>query len=135
MLMLKQVADWIKEIDTELPDCIAVGTIDGNKEKYIGVYNDPNASGKQRVCLGGIAQTTYREKRVTLLVHWTNSAVQAEKKAAELYEKLCGRSGFQIGEVKIVYLDPGAAPVSVGRDVRGIYEYVINMKIIYERME
>lgn len=70
---------------------------------------------------------------MTLLVHWTTNPVTAEKKAIELYEKLYGLSYIEMGGVQVVSVDPGAAPVPVGRDVKKVYEYVINLKICYRK--
>ena len=133
MLMLEQVRDWIISIDPSLADCIAVGGIDGNKDKCVGVYDNPRTSGKMRICVGGMACTRYQEKQVILLIHWTNRATEAENKAAQLYKKLCGLSHFQMGALSVVSVDPGYGPVSAGRDFHGVFEYVININIIYER--
>ncbi len=132
MLMLSDVREWLKSLDPELVEKISVGSIDGNAEKYIGVYAD-ESGGTARLCLGGQEQTRMQSKQVKLLVHWTNSPVQAEQKAASLWQLLLGTSG-QFGAYQIKTVDPGAAPISVGRDEKGICEYIIRLKIIYERI-
>lgn len=44
--------NWLKtQIDTG--DGIAAGAIDGNKPRYIGVY-DGRTSGSQRIAIGGL---------------------------------------------------------------------------------
>lgn len=132
-LTLEQVAGWLLQKDADLEGRVTVGAIDANYDRCVGVYNDNRASGGQRICIGGAACTRYAYKYVTLLVHWTTNPVTAEKKAIELYEKLYGLSYIEMGGVQVVSADPGAAPVPVGRDVKKVYEYVINLKICYRK--
>ena len=139
MLTLQMVKDWLKQTIPEAEGRISVGAIDGDQPRYIGVYG--RGGGKsQRICIGGGEQTRYQEKRAAILIHWTGSPVMAEKKALEVYELLYGLSEFTIqdadgsnGDVRVASLDPGEAPVPLGPDRRGIYEYVIEITIQYER--
>lgn len=133
ILTLEQVAEWLLQQDAELAGRVTVGAIDANQDRCVGVYNDNRASGGQRICIGGAACTRYDYKQVTLLVHWTTNPVMAEQKAAELYESLYGLSHIEMGGVQVVSVDPGAAPVPVGRDVKKVYEYVINLKVCYRK--
>ena len=132
-LTLEQVAGWLLKQDAELNGRVTVGAIDANLDRCVGVYNDNRASGGQRICIGGAACTRYDYKQVTLLVHWTTNPVTAEKKAVELYDSLYGLSHITMGGMRVVTVDPGTAPVPVGRDVKKVYEYVIHLKICYER--
>lgn len=132
-LTLEQVAEWLLQQDADLEGRVTVGAIDANYDRCVGVYNDNRTSGGQRICIGGAACTRYAYKYVTLLVHWTTNSVASEKKAIELYEKLYGLSHIEMGGIQVVSVDPGAAPVPIGRDVRKVYEYVINLKICYRK--
>lgn len=123
--------DWLKT-QIDVGDGIAVGTIDGNKPRFIGVY-DGRLSGRQLVSVGGVDNTTYAEKQIKILIHWTNSAVESESKAFEVYRLLEAKTGLLIGDVKVYSVDPGRAPIPVGRDGNGIYEYTIEVKILHER--
>ena len=130
-LTLENVVSWLKTLDPELSGCVAAGVIDGGKDKFVGVYNDRNAV-PPRLCLGGEENTRYEDKHVALLVHWTKSETQAEEKALELYDKLYCLCGVPIGDVWVISIRP-SAPIPAGRDNKGIIEYVINLKICYER--
>ena len=127
-MTLKAIVQWLKTLDPALDGCIAAGGIDGNQEKFVGVY-DAKSSGTSRICMGGKESTVYDSKQITLLIHWTKSEFQAEAKAQELWEKLYGLCGISIGEIPVISVDPGNGPTSVGKDAYGICEYVINMKI------
>lgn len=133
MLTLEQVRDWLKGQDPELNDCIAVGIIDGNKEKYVGVYPLKLPGSSQRICIGGVNQTRYQQSSVSILLHWTKDAVEAAAKAAAMYGLFYGLTGVAMGTTSIISADPGPAPIPVGKDVRGICEYVIQINFICER--
>ena len=133
-MTLENIVAWLKALDPELSDCIAAGSIDGSKEKFVGVYNDGKVKGNSRICLGGAENVRYAYKNVTVLIHWTNNAYQAEKKAQQIFNLIYGSCGLVMGNVPVVSVDPGTRPVSVGKDVYGIFEYVINMEICYERI-
>ncbi|MGX8702072.1 hypothetical protein [Caproiciproducens sp.] len=133
MLTLEQVKDWLKSQDPDLKNCIAVGGIDGNKEKYVGVYSLKPSGSSQRICVGGIEQTRYSTAWARILIHWTNSMVAAEAKAQAVYSLLYGLSNVMMGATPVISADPGPAPIPVGKDVHGFCEYVIQLKILYER--
>ena len=133
MLATEAVKDWIKE---RLPEGtgISVGRIDGNADKYVGVYDKP-VRGPQHVCIGGPPMTRYQEKRVSILIHWTKNPVDAEAAAGALWQQMYAKTGIFMGETRIISIDPGATPIGVGFDQKGIAEYVIEATILYERNE
>jgi len=132
-MTLEQIVEWLKQF---LPDgCgIAAGHIDGNADKFVGVYN-ARRPGKQRICLGGAANTKYQEKKISILIHYTDDAVEAEAAAQALWNHLYGKTRIDMGDTRVQFIDPGAAIVPVGRDARGIAEYVIEATIYHERTE
>ena len=124
--------NWLK-LQIDVGDGIAVGSIDGNKTKFIGVYDGRPSGNRQIIAVGGLDSTTHSEKQVRILVHWTNSPVQAETKAREIYGLMQGDSRAIVDGVKVYSMDPGKGPISLGRDDKGICEYVIEITIIHER--
>jgi len=133
MLTLEQIKDWLKNQDPDLNNCIAVGSIDGNKDKFIGVYPLKPSGNTQRICIGGADQTRYQGRSVSILIHWTNKISTAEAKATAVYGLFYGLSGVVMGTTKVISADPGPAPIPVGKDSQGYCEYVIQIKFIYER--
>ena len=130
MMTLAQVRDWLK---TQI-DCPAwyIGKIDGNKEQCIGIYNTTGPA--TRVAIGGLENTSSAVKPVSILVHWGKNADTAEQKAQEVYAALHGITSAIIGRRRVVMFQmPQPEPIGVGTDDRGIYEYVIEAYIIYER--
>ena len=120
--------EWLKT-KIDCGDGIAVGAIDGNKERFIGIYDRPRG-GNARVCIGGLDQTRIETQSYSVLVHWTRSPIAAAVKAREIYNILLGLSGVEMDGCTVYMVDPGAGPVSVNRDENGVCEYVIELMII-----
>ncbi len=130
MMTLAEVRDWLKT-KISCPQWY-IGQIDGNKEQCIGIYNTTGAA--PRMAIGGLENTSTWVKAVSILVHWGKNANLAEQKAQEVFAALRGVTGAIIGGRRVVMFQmPQAGPVNVGTDDYGIYEYVINAYIIYER--
>lgn len=128
MMTLAQVRDWLK---TQI-DCPAwyIGKIDGSKEQCIGIYNTIGPA--PRIAIGGLENTGTAIKAVSILVHWGKNANLAEQKAQEVYEAMFGKSAI-IGGRRVVMFDMAKEPINLGTDDLGVYEYVIETNIIYER--
>lgn len=100
-------------------------------EQCIAIYNSTGSA--PRIAIGGLDNTSYTSKSISLLVHWGKSPSQAEAKAKEVYDSLFGQSAI-IGGKRVIMFDMRTTePISVGTDSEGIYEFVIEVNIIYER--
>lgn len=129
MITLKDVREFLKtKIDC---DNWYSGKIDASKDKCIGIYN--MQGGKPYIALGGLENTSYSTKAISILVHWTNNSNTAELKAQEVYNALFGQTGVIGGHRVIMFNTKTDEPISVGADSNGIFEYVINFEIKYER--
>lgn len=130
MITLAKIMDWL-ETQIECPNWYT-GKIDGSKEQCIGLYNVRGPA--PNIAIGGLANTSYATKTISILVHWGKNADTAEQKAQEVYVALIGRSGFSIGGHRIIMIQMRTSePVPVGTDDNNIYEYVIEAHIFYER--
>ncbi len=128
----EQVKNWLRQQLSDVGQGIYVGTIDGSTERCLGVYRQKQA-GPARICLGGPEQTKTDQLRVTILVHWGYSSVQAEEKACAVWQLFYGLTDTVMDGTRVCYADPGAGPIPVGRDERGIFEYVVEIRLIYEK--
>lgn len=129
-MTLSEFRDWLKTQVT-CPQWY-IGKIDAKKPECIGLYNTTGAP--QRLAVGGVAQTGYVVKAVSILVHWGRNADIAERKAQEVYAALFGVSNVKISGKRVAMFHlPQAQPISVGADGEGIYEYVIEAHIYHER--
>lgn len=131
-MRIDQVKNWLKQQLSDVGQGIYVGTIDGNAEKCLGVYRQKQ-SGPARICLGGPEQTKTDQLRVSILVHWGNSSVQAEEKACSVWQLFYGLTDTIMDGTRVCYADPGAGPIPLGRDERGVFEYVVEIRLIYEK--
>ncbi|MEK4449932.1 minor capsid protein [Paenibacillus sp. FSL L8-0506] len=128
-MTLAEVRDWLK---TQV-ECLNwyIGKMDGKPEKSITLYN--LNSGTPVLAIGGLANTSYAVKAVSILIHWTKNADTAERKAMEVYAALFGQSAVIAGKRVISFQMRTPEPVSVGTDDAGYFEYVIEVTIYYER--
>ncbi|MGL4108318.1 phage tail terminator protein [Clostridium sp. LP20] len=103
----------------------------GEKEMSITIYNTTGPA--PRIALGGLVNTSYTTKAISILVHWGKNSDEAEIKAQEVYNAFFGQDGI-IGDKKIIKFDFRTdSPIYVGTDKEGIIEYVIETIIYYER--
>ncbi|SHK39633.1 hypothetical protein SAMN02745163_03751 [Clostridium cavendishii DSM 21758] len=128
-MLLSEVREWLKT-KIECPQWYA-GKIDGSKEQCIGLYNimGPNPN----LALGGISNISYSTKAISILVHWGKNNNIAEQKAQDVYNVLFGQSAI-IGGKRVINFDMRTSePIGVGTDSNGVFEYVIETVIYYER--
>lgn len=128
-MLLSEVRDFLKT-KIDCPQWYS-GKIDASKEQCIGLYSVQGP--KPNIALGGLANTSYSTKAISILVHWGNNSNIAEQKAQEVFDALFGKSAV-IGGKRVINFDMRTSePISVGTDSNGIYEYVIETIIYYER--
>ncbi len=129
MLTLADVKDWLKT-KVECP-VWSIGKLDGSKDKAICVYNATGPA--PYIAIGGLENTGYAAKAISILVHWGKNADTAEQKAKEVYAVLFGQTATIGGKRVIQFNMRTSEPVSVGTDNNNIFEYVIETVIYYER--
>ncbi|MEG2110519.1 MAG: minor capsid protein [Clostridium sp.] len=128
-MLLSEVREYLKT-KIECPQWY-IGKIDGTKEQCIGIYSIQGS--KPNIALGGLTNTSYSTKAISILVHWGKNANIAEKKAQELYNALFGQDAI-IGNKRVIQFSMKTTePISVGTDKNNVYEYVIEVNIIHER--
>lgn len=74
--------------------------------------------------------TTTGTAKYRLLLRWGQSQPAAEAKARALWGLFRGLSGADMDGAQVCYADPGAAPIPIGKGADGVFEYVINLKMI-----
>ncbi len=130
-MTLLDIADMLADV-LDFEDVYA-GNIDANKDKCIGVY-PPKIAYPQAICVGGKTCTKTNEKRISILIHWTDNPTVAEIRAQEVLERLTDIRAYTAGGYSVCFIKCLSLQ-SVGRDERGINEYVIDAIIYYERKE
>ena len=131
MMTLKDVKDWLKEQVSA--DVWKIGTYDASNEKTICVRNLTSNRGK--LAIGGLQNTSTAVKGVSIIVHWSKNPDETECVAQEVLALFYGKQPV-IGDYQIVKCDMRSdEPISVGTDDNGIYEYVIETWLTYERKE
>jgi hypothetical protein len=128
-MLLSEIRDYLKT-KIECPQWY-IGKIDSSKEQCIGIYNEIGPA--PNIAIGGLQNTSYAIKTISILVHWGKNANIAEQKAQELYNILFSQPAVINGKRVIQFKMNTAEPIGVGTDSNGIYEYVIETTIYYER--
>jgi hypothetical protein len=133
MLSLIGIRQYISNLNITDDNNVYIGKLDNKKQKSIGVYNR-KSEGALNVPLGGLKQSSYEVKGISLLVHWNRSVSDSEKVAYQLFNSLIASEGVKIDGKNIYYIRFNTSgPVDVGTDSNGVYEYVIWIDFIYER--
>ena len=124
-MLLSEVRDFLK---TKI-DCPqwCINSLLAGKEQAICLYGIQGP--KRNIAIGGLQNNSYATKAVSRLIHWGNSPDIAERKAQEVFNAIFGQDA-----VIVIQFDMRTSePISVGTDSNGIYEYVIETVIYYER--
>lgn len=131
MLSLADIRDWLKGFAEA--DHYYIGKLDRKQMKSIGVYQRGTLSAPT-IAMGGLDNTGYQQKRVSILLHWNENARETDAAAAALYDKLLNMTTTTIAGTRVYYLrlDTNEA-VDVGTDETGVYERVIWLTLFYER--
>lgn len=126
---LKEVKDWMKK--KVKVDHWVIGSYDSSKDKTICVRN--LASNRSKIAIGGLANTTTAVKGISIVVHWNKNPDETERVAQSIYALFYGQAPA-IGNYQVIKCDMRSdEPISVGTDGQGIYEYVIEIWITYQR--
>lgn len=129
MVYTADVRDWLKTLSSA--DHYSIGKIDNRLDKSIGVYA-LNAGGYPVRTIG--QDSTYTILSVSILLHWSKDAKTSEQAARQLFEALRTAESQTINGHKIYLLDLLTPdPVFVGTDEKGVYEWVVECSIYYER--
>lgn len=131
MITLAGIRDWIKGF--AIAENYYIGKLDNKQDKSIGIYQR-EPSGPPEIAIGGVDATKTQKRSISLLIHWNKNANEAEQKARYLYNTLLCQNNLTINGVHVDYiylLVP--EPIEVGTDDKGVYEYVIQFDLYYQK--
>jgi hypothetical protein len=133
MLGIGDVRDYIAGLGIADNNNVYCGKLDNKKDKSIGVYN-LNRQRPPQTAVGGLNNSSYRIKSISILVHWNTSVRDTEKAAEQLYNMLRDTNNKIINDTRLLFTKMQVdGPVDVGTDDKGIFESVIELDIYYER--
>ena len=133
MLGIGDVRDYIAGLGIADNNNVYCGKLDNKKDKSIGVYN-LNRQRHLQTAVGGLNNSSYRIKSVSILVHWNKSVRDTEETSEQLYNMLRDTNNKIINDTKLLFTKMQVdGPVDVGTDDKGIFESVIELDIYYER--
>lgn len=129
MLTMSNVKDWIKT-NVSGAESYTIGKVDTSKQRAVCIYNRQSSDNK--IAIGGLQNTSTANKKICVLVRWGTNCNTAEQKAQEIYQLFQGTQ-TTIGGKGCFFNMEFDEPVSLGTDDKGIYEFTIELTIIYER--
>lgn len=133
MLGIGDVRDYIAGLGIADNNNVYCGKLDNKKDKSIGVYN-LNRQRPLQTAVGGLNNSSYRIKSVSILIHWNKSVRDTEETSEQLYNMLRDTNNKIINDTKLLFTKMQVdGPVDVGTDDKGIFESVIELDIYYER--
>ena len=128
-MTLKDIRDWLKPQVEDVQACYS-GKMDAMKNKVLGLYN--RASNNDKIAIGGLNNTSTATKSITILLHWDKNYDTTEQKAKSIYDLFNGQRAV-IGNYECFFIMKNDEPVGIGTDDNGIFEFVIDLNIIYKR--
>jgi len=128
-MTLKEIRDWIKPQIQGIAMAY-IGKTDPSKEKSICIYG--RESSGNRIAIGGIANTSTANKNISILVQWSKNCDEAEQVAQSIYKIFEGNQAVIKG-TGCFFKMRNDEPVLVGTNEKDIYEYVIDVTIIFKR--
>ena len=116
MLGIGDVRDYIAGLGIADNTNVYCGKLDDKENKSIGVYNN-NKQRPVQMAVGGLNNSSYRVKSVSILVHWNTSVRETEKTAEHLYNMLKDMNHITINDTKVFFTKMLVdEPVDVGTD-------------------
>lgn len=130
---LRDIRDYIATLGIASDENCYCGKMTDKKEKSIGIYPLKNRRDNS-IPLGGMLNSSYGVKAISLLVHWDRSPTESEAAADALQETLisCRDATINGRTIKFIFVTYDE-PVPVDTDENGIYEYVVECLVYYER--
>ena len=119
--------NWLKTV-IDSPS-FTIGKLDTSKLQTICVYSGISP-GSNRPAVGN--ESGHSEKTIRILLRWGNNFAKAEAKAQQLYSLLRNKT-VKIGGVTTCIVCKYSEPTSLGTDDKGVYEFSIDLTLIFER--
>ena len=129
-MTLSDIRDYI---ETLTQGAVYIGPIPDKPEKIVGVYNSKHQH-EYKVAIGGPQLESYGTKYVTLLVHWNKSQRETEKAGKALFEAVRATRNATVNHETIKFVLPVYDLQDIGVDDSGIYEMVIELAVIFEKI-
>lgn len=124
MITLLEIADLLAELlETEF---VTAGCIDASKSETIGVYQRDGFVFRE--CIG--TESSYQTAKIRILIHWTDNPSETERKSLEIAELFRSFKDMET-ENHIIKFAEVKAVRNIGKDEKGICEYIADVNLIY----
>lgn len=128
-MTLKEIRDWLKPQVANINQAY-IGKTDPTKERSICIYGRESSGNK--IAIGGLSNTSTANKAISILVQWSKNCDSAEQAAQNIYN-IFESNQTNINGTGCFFVMKNDEPVPVGTNDHDIYEYVIDLNIVYKR--
>lgn len=130
--MIAEFRDYLKTLN--VASHYYIGKIENAKEEVLGIYSDNPTARVESIG----KNSSYGTYGVRLLLHWNKNAKETEAQALSLFEAIRYIQNVDMtsgtSTVHVAYIDwEYDAPIFLGTDTNGVYEYVIDGMIYYRK--
>lgn len=129
-MTLADIRDYIDSLG--LSKNVYIAKLPDKQKEAIGIYNSKHQY-PYRATIGGTSLEGYREKYISILIHWNESERETEAIAAELFEKIRTARDIETDNETIKFMQPLYELQDIGTDDFGICEMVIEAVVIYAK--
>lgn len=128
-MTIKEIKEWLRPQLSGIKAFYS-GFVDQSQEYVIGMYSKPY--GGPTLAVGGINNSSYGSMGLSVLLHFGKDYDVAEAKAQELYNLFNGVT-TNIGETPSFFKMKDPCPVSLGKNDKGVWEFVVDVIIYYHK--
>lgn len=129
---LKDIRTYIASLGISTDEHTYIGFLDNKFDCSIGVYSRAMRD-RPVLAVGGWTSASYDIKAVSVLVHWNRKKTESESAAIRLFEALkeppATIGGYPVQYLRLLVPEP----IDVGTDSKGVYEYVIEFDVYYDK--
>lgn len=131
-MTLEDLYLWLADRFEE-PQQMRMGSVDGQAQRFLGVFDAAETASPARICLGGADCTHWDVFPAKLTLRWGTAQPEAEAAARRLWALFYGQTSLVMGSSLVMWADPGAGPRPLGKGNDGVFEYEVNVRLFYRK--
>jgi len=120
---------WLKKHPAVADIPVELGMLNANKDIFISLTPTPGVPHTQAIGF----PSSYDVLGVTLRLRYGKNFTTAQQKAIELQSLFESTEQADMNGVTVLFMINDAQPTYNGKDMKGVFEFTLKLKIYYER--
>ena len=120
---------WLKNQPAAADIPVELGMLNANKDIFISLTPTPGVPHTQAIG----SPSSYDVLGVTLRLRYGKNFTTAQQKAIELQSLFESTEQADMNGVTVLFMINDAQPAYNGKDMKGVFEFTLKLKIYYER--